>query len=136
MKACPCPLACRHCQVCWAVGKAHPEYASAAGYGSHVASHRRKPAPPRPVVRDLDRGEREYVRRRLNFMASALAAELRCTQASVLAALPKILREPRRCLAPIAEAECMPSGPGIVVGVRSQRGRRLFAIQPHEAPSR
>lgn len=117
MKACPCAGACLHCQICWSTGHLHEPYASPAGLGSHQTAHTRRTQEPRfDPRRALNKGERKYIRKRLEHVALALAAELHLDPATVLAAIPAILRAPRERRVCV-DVETIPlSGPGMIVG--------------------
>lgn len=115
---CPCAGPCRHCQTCWANGREHPEYASAGGYASHVASHREKPPTLRAApARLLNRGERDYIRKRLEHVALVLAKELHLDPALVLESIPKIIRTPRERTVTVPIDDIPLTGPAVLVGM-------------------
>ena len=122
MKACACAEICLHCQICWAQGHRHPEYASPGGLGSHVASHRGKPPQARAnPQRALNRGERIYIRKRIEHAALTLAAELHLDPRLVLHAIPAIIKAAREREVRVDPDDIPLTGPAVVLGMAHLR---------------
>lgn len=81
-----------------------------------MSAHRDKPNLRADPRRTLNRGERVYMRRRLEHVALALAAELHLDPGLVLEAIPAVLKAPREREHRVDPQDIPLTGPAVVIG--------------------